>query len=573
MKLRLNDFRKIVDNDNSAVLQHAKHGHKVTLAKPALSLRMRGEIAAMPIHLFSGGNGKEELPAELTPQEEPMMSEQPSDQMMTQNTNAVPQEVPAANQPPPIDPKIAAIREQYNRHVVGNFDPNQQIQHIPGITFGPNGEIPNTVHPDIWSSASNDINAAGDKAEEDKKDQAAQIEEENKARTLAGAPLLPVPQGLATDTKKPTASVDQGSIAPKTDSTSLDLYKQGQGFQLTGMAGEAEAQSQAAQDKYSAAVAQEKALSDIHAKSQQNIQHVADDIDSTVKDINDSHINPNHYLEGQGTLGRIAIGIGLMVSGLGAGMSGQKNLAAEYLNQQIDRDINAQKANLGKKETVLSAYYKKYGNMIDAERAAYATQNAVYAAKIEQAAAKATSPLVKSQLLQHAGEFYQKSALNAKQIAFSLGAQSSDADPAMKIAMLAPAEKQEKLQKDYEDASNKITMRDQALKGFDLVNEAETPSKVLHSLVSGQGEQMNAGIDELAKDDVGKVNEAVRDDYRAQFKPRKSDTPFARKQRRQAYIDAWNSKIYKPSLIPYGVDTRTLGAQSPKKVIKESDHK
>jgi hypothetical protein len=69
-------------------------------------------------------------------------------------------------------------------------------------------------------------------------------------------------------------------------------------------------------------------------------------------------------------------GIGMILSGIGAGLTHGPNLAAQFITKQIDQDIDAQKANLGKKENLLGYFFKKYGTSRTrrSRRAAYLTR-------------------------------------------------------------------------------------------------------------------------------------------------------------------------------------------------------
>lgn len=53
-------------------------------------------------------------------------------------------------------------------------------------------------------------------------------------------------------------------------------------------------------------------------------------------------IKPNDYIDSLGISGKIMTGIGMVLSGFGSGLTGQPNMAYDYLNKQIDRNIQAQ---------------------------------------------------------------------------------------------------------------------------------------------------------------------------------------------------------------------------------------
>ena len=86
-------------------------------------------------------------------------------------------------------------------------------------------------------------------------------------------------------------------------------------------------------------------------------------------------INPNQYLENMGVGQRTMTAIGLLLSGAGAGLTGQPNLANEMLQKNIQRDIEAQKQNY------LNAYNQFLGSKtasqtaLERAQAATAAQN------------------------------------------------------------------------------------------------------------------------------------------------------------------------------------------------------
>lgn len=85
-----------------------------------------------------------------------------------------------------------------------------------------------------------------------------------------------------------------------------------------------------------------------------------------MSDVSAGHIDPNHYMNSMSTGKRILTTIGLILGGIGAGQTGGPNMALQYLNSQIDRDIEGQKAELGKKQSLLAANMQQFGQMHEA---------------------------------------------------------------------------------------------------------------------------------------------------------------------------------------------------------------
>jgi hypothetical protein len=84
--------------------------------------------------------------------------------------------------------------------------------------------------------------------------------------------------------------------------------------------------------------------------------------DAMERDLLDAKVNPNQFFESKDTGQKILAGIGMLFSGIGSGLTGKPNLAMDVINRAIDRDIDAQKFNINKKQNYLSYYVKKTGD-------------------------------------------------------------------------------------------------------------------------------------------------------------------------------------------------------------------
>lgn len=151
------------------------------------------------------------------------------------------------------------------------------------------------------------------------------------------------------------------------------------------------------------------ALKKAEAARVADTREVQRQIDTTVSDIESSKIDPNHFWSDKSAFGKVSAGLGMILSGIGSGMTGAPNLAAQFIQRQIDNDIDAQKANLGKKQNLLGYMLKKYGNIQEAAVATRAYLTASLAGQVGLAAARAggqeaqsAAALLKSQLASQA---------------------------------------------------------------------------------------------------------------------------------------------------------------------------
>jgi hypothetical protein len=215
------------------------------------------------------------------------------------------------------------------------------------------------------------------------------------------APMnYPINPNRAPNAVNPMGAVNQGLMG---------AYSEGFGLQQRGIDQQAKAQAMQAEADVKAADTHDQQIRQLMADHQQKYQALDQEIQHTIKDIDNSHIDPSHYINSKSTLGKVSTAIGLLLGGIGGGLTHQENPALRFLNAQIDRDVDAQKAEVGKKENVLNAYYKQLGNMNDALAMTKAFYTDLYANEIRKAAAKAQSPMAQAQANQALGQLqFQK---------------------------------------------------------------------------------------------------------------------------------------------------------------------
>jgi len=257
--------------------------------------------------------------------------------------------------------------------------------------------------------------------EEDAPAEAPQLAPEMAAPSLAPAPPM---MGMAP---QPQAAMPAG-------------YGKGVGEMKAGIQQEAAAQAELGKQQNAAEVEHQKFLQQAHQDYQSNFQKLNQEYQAVMHDYQNQHINPNHYMENMSSGKKVATAIGLIMSGIGSGLAGQENMAQKYLNDQIQRDVEAQKANLGKTENLLSANLKQFGNMQQATEMTMAMQNGIYASKLRQAAALAMDPMAKARALQQAGQLDAQSAMMMQKVAAAQTQQgilqNPNASPVMKIQAL-----------------------------------------------------------------------------------------------------------------------------------------
>lgn len=108
-------------------------------------------------------------------------------------------------------------------------------------------------------------------------------------------------------------------------------------------------------------------------------------------------IDPQAYWNNKDSHAKMRAAIGILLSGLSGS---QHNMAMDVIQKNIDRDIESQKMELGKKQTLLSDNLRMQGNIIDAERATRAQYEALLQGQIAQTAAKMGNPMIQAKAQQ-----------------------------------------------------------------------------------------------------------------------------------------------------------------------------
>jgi hypothetical protein len=129
-----------------------------------------------------------------------------------------------------------------------------------------------------------------------------------------------------------------------------------------------------------------------------------------MQEVQNGQVDPQRFVKNMSTGDKIMASIGLILGGMGSGMSGQPNLAAQMLEKNIDNDVYAQRVNMENRNNLLKMNYEGTGDLMKATeitRAQVTDMNSMY---IKQLAARATDPVMKAQLMQHAGELDQKAS-------------------------------------------------------------------------------------------------------------------------------------------------------------------
>lgn len=132
--------------------------------------------------------------------------------------------------------------------------------------------------------------------------------------------------------------------------------------------------------------------------------HFANESNAIIKDYADGHIRPDAYLEDKSTVGKISTAIGLILGGIGGGLTHQENPALKFLNQQIDRNVQAQKENIANKGSLYNMLKSQYGDDMIATNMLKSIELDKTSMELQAQAAKSGGPMAKARAAQVIGQ-------------------------------------------------------------------------------------------------------------------------------------------------------------------------
>ncbi len=418
MKMDLKHFKKLHSNDKSTTFVH-KNGHKIVVAHSGVDESMRKQLSELP-KFESGGTvglhadysqeqkrtqvqesytGKS---SEIAPKERKQLEKSVSQKL---GNRAVDLRLPTG---------MAA------GGTVRHYDEGTDSVEEPGMSLPENTSMGNVgmnqaVQPD-YSQMMSPMSP-----------EQANPEQLQNVQIPQPAPQQnPMAQSMATqasDTAKSMAMEEHGINA------------------------QAQAESNLGQREVQVAKQQQQESHNLQQSFQVKSQAIDNERMQVYNDLKNGHIEPNHFVQSMGGFQKGMTAIGLILSGMGSGLAGQSNMAMDFLNKQIDRDIDGQKAEMGKKENLLSHLNQQFGNLRDATTMAKALQSDMYAAKMLEVAAQSKDPMAKARAEQAVAQLHfqrdpEVNQMKMRQAAFSSAQNGMPSEQL--IPLLVPKEQQGK---------------------------------------------------------------------------------------------------------------------------------
>lgn len=245
-------------------------------------------------------------------------------------------------------------------------------------------------------------------------------------------------------------------------------------------------QAKLAKAKEHAYAAEMKAQQDFRSKIQASMQNEAKEGQAFMNDYAAGHIDPNRFLNNRTTQEKWQSGLAIFLGGFG-----DHNQALDFLNKQIDRDIDAQKAEQGKKQNLFTMMRQKYGDERDALNAAKLAQQSLALVDLQRLEAKAQGPMAKMRAQQMQGALQQQMGQQVQQLAQAQATQQIE-QQAKKDPSLYPQIIDQLAVSDPKKAAD---MRERLVPGVGLANTPKDANEVKDISIAATGAK--SAIDEL----------------------------------------------------------------------------
>lgn len=330
----------------------------------------------------------------------------------------------------------------------------------------------------------------------------------NEKRAALGLPLLAGADSGIT----PASDVVQTPQAPQ--------QVQPQGMQLPGLqdinkalTGEetantaiGTAQANRAQQEAKAQQDMQTQMESIHSDYKKQFEDNMQKQNDLLNQLNDpkNKIDQNRYWSNMGTGQKIGTILGILIGG-GAGPG--NNMAANALDQAINRDIDSQKASMDTKNNLLNHYMKQYGNIQQAQSAAKMDLLTVTQSKLNQIAATSNDPISKQQaVLANQKIELEKANLN-HQLSMTQAIYGSSDPLTARISLGLQGDQQKEAFKekgDYEQHQKALQNITGLMK--QSIEEESVGNRLMHPIDSyKKAKMLNAGIsDALLSTDAAK---------------------------------------------------------------------
>jgi hypothetical protein len=424
-KVDFSKMKKVHSDEHHTIMEHPD-GHQVRIAHSALSRPLKSQLDKLP--MASGGEVPDVNPKEAKKFEEGAKASgwQPKKWAENLKKGLTPvkkaeggmvkkkDKKPKIQLPPSKDFPAVGVRgrmEDQDRQMYAKGTPDEPIEYEQ---IGPEEPL------DYEAVEPLDYEPAEAPAPEQPLDYEPVPDE---APAAAQAPSMPdlggMPAGVTPENALEYSKQQLESMQPKPEAPQ-DPMQMG----LDSISQQANIEAGMASERAKALAGEQAAMNTLQTHFQDKAKEIQSELEHFVSDIKDTHINPDRYMGSMQTGQRIATALALALGGFGAGMTGGPNEVLNFINKQIDNDIEAQKQDLGKKETLFSANLKRFNNLQEATDMTRLMIQAKGVADMNRIAAKAAGPMAQAKAQQLQAAMIQQALPTIQQMALRQATQT-----------------------------------------------------------------------------------------------------------------------------------------------------
>lgn len=274
-----------------------------------------------------------------------------------------------------------------------------------------------------------------------------------KEAEIQTSPAQVMPQQPQQSQSIPTGALqksglENGSMAIKQPTTEDYLnpeymnkfMMEGMNLQQKGLTNEAAAQGTLSREQADILNRQRQQIQKDHDVFEGNRQQLQSDINQTAEDYRNMKIDPKRYFSSMDTPKKFTTALGMIMGGLGAGLTGGQNQVMSYIDKQIDRDIESQKADMGKTQNLMSYNMAKLRNEQDAYAMTKAMHLQAFQNEIQASMAKNQNPIIQARLQQalapieiQKAQLMQNTALRKAMLSTQPGQAGGESDQSEKL--------------------------------------------------------------------------------------------------------------------------------------------
>lgn len=471
MKLDIKHLKKIHSDNHSTTLQHDR-GHKIIIAHGGLSEDMRKQLGS--IKMSEGGYIEDR------------------DKLNDADTNYKPMQQQKPKQQP-TEGTVVGPRKTYD----------QAMHDLSAKPYAKGGKVQS-----FQSGGMSMPDGEDDNNMELSGNQAMDMETQGSNNVEGGAPSqMSQAWQPAQEPQAPQMSEQpQSNIPNQAPMANTSGYEKALNQEAQAVGAQGKAEADAAQAHLDS---MDKVVKDYEANS----KSLLDERMKVMHDSLNDKIDPKHWWDSKSTGGKIATAVGLFLGGVGAGMSGGPNVVLDLVNKQIDRDIDAQRANMGQKNNMMTALTQQLGDVNSATSMAKILKLDQLQATFYKAAGLSKDPIAKAraqqaiQMIKMQSDSQQQQL--AKQMAVRQGVTNGSISPAQAVPLLVPGPHQNKALEEIKNVGETNQAMSDVQNAMRDVQKLQTVgSRVLSPIQSkSKIDALNLQIGALGKEMFGRLNE------------------------------------------------------------------